>query len=228
MYALKPSLPVRNHIMSAESGDETMPALSSEPFNPEILDAIKRMAYIAEYRKTNTLSHLDRMREYCLVIATGMGLAAHEAQLIAYASQLHDVGEIALPEQLVTRKEKLTSYEWDLVKRHPIVGAEILRGSPSAILQMGEVIALTHHERWDGSGYPQGLKAEEIPIGGRICALADVFDALTTRRPYKEELPVELAVGLLRESSGQFFDPGLVDVFQAELDRIVELRRMNI
>lgn len=228
MYSLRPSSPVSNHVVTNRSGDETMTASRSESFYPEILDAIKRMAYIAEYRKTNTSSHLDRIREYCLVIATGMGLAAQEAQIIAYASQLHDVGEIALPEQLVTRKEKLTSYEWDLVKRHPIIGAEILRGSPSAILQMGEMIALTHHERWDGSGYPQGLKAEEIPIGGRICALADVFDALTTRRPYKEEIPVEVAVGLLCDSSGQFFDPKLVDVFQAELDRIVEIRRMNI
>jgi putative two-component system response regulator len=228
MYSLKTSLPIKNHVIPDEPGDENMTTSRSDPFNPELLDAIKRMAYIAEYRKANTLSHLDRMRAYCLAIAERAGLAPPEAQIIAYASQLHDIGEIALPEQLVSRKEKLTSYEWDLVKRHPVVGAEILRGSPSVILQMGEMIALTHHERWDGSGYPQGLKEEEIPLGGRICALADVFDALTTRRPYKEEISVELAAQLICETSGQFFDPQLVEVFQEELDRIVEIRRMNI
>lgn len=228
MYSQKTSLPTKNDFLSSEPGNGTMTTSISDSFNPELLDAIKRMAHIAEYRKANTLSHLDRIREYCLVIAQGMGLDSQTAHMISHASQLHDIGEIALPEQLVTRKDKLSSYEWDLVKRHPFIGAEILKGSPSAILQMGEIIALTHHERWDGSGYPQGLKAEEIPLGGRICALADVFDALTTRRPYKDEMPIELAAQLIRDSSGQFFDPQMVRVFQDELASLVEIRRMNI
>ena len=197
-------------------------------FREDLLDIIRRMAHIAEYRKANTLSHLDRIREYCLVLATGLKFSTQEARIISYASQLHDIGEIDLPEQLLTRNGKLTPYEWEMIKRHPVVGAEILKGSPSPILQVGARIALTHHERWDGSGYPQGLIGEDIPIAGRICAVADVFDALTTRRAYKDELPVEQALQLIRESSGQFFDPEAVKVFSEHFDEILEIRRMNL
>ena len=197
-------------------------------FREDLLDVIRRMAHIAEYRMANTLSHLDRIREYCLVLATGLKFSTQEARIISYASQLHDIGEIDLPEQLLTRNGKLTPYEWEMIKRHPVVGAEILKGSPSPILQVGARIALTHHERWDGSGYPQGLIGEDIPIAGRICAVADVFDALTTRRAYKDELPVEQALQLIRESSGQFFDPEVVKVFSEHFDEILEIRRMNL
>ena len=197
-------------------------------FREDLLDVIRRMAHIAEYRKANTLSHLDRIREYCLVLATGLKFSTQEARIISYASQLHDIGEIDMPEQLLTRNGKLTPYEWEMIKRHPVVGAEILKGSPSPILQVGARIALTHHERWDGSGYPQGLIGEDIPIAGRICAVADVFDALTTRRAYKDELPVEQALQLIRESSGQFFDPEVVKVFSEHFDEILEIRRMNL
>jgi len=197
-------------------------------FREDLLDVIRRMAHVAEYRKANTLSHLDRIREYCLVLATGLEFSSQEARIISYASQLHDIGEVDLPEQLLTRNGKLTPYEWEMIKRHPIVGAEILKGSPSPILQVGARIALTHHERWDGSGYPQGLRGEEIPVAGRICAVADVFDALTTRRPYKDELPVEQALQLIRESSGQFFDPQVVEQLSQQFDEILEVRRMNL
>ena len=197
-------------------------------FREDLLDVIRRMAHIAEYRKASTLSHLDRIREYCLVLATGLKFSTQEARIISYASQLHDIGEIDLPEQLLTRNGKLTPYEWEMIKRHPVVGAEILKGSPSPILQVGARIALTHHERWDGSGYPQGLIGEEIPVAGRICAVADVFDALTTRRAYKDELPVEQALQLIRESSGQFFDPEVVKSFSEQFDEILEIRRMNL
>jgi len=197
-------------------------------FREDLLDVIRRMAHIAEYRKANTLSHLDRIREYCLILATGLKFSTQEARIISYASQLHDIGEIDLPEQLLTRNGKLTPYEWEMIKRHPVVGAEILNGSPSPILQVGARIALSHHERWDGSGYPQGLIGEEIPVAGRICAVADVFDALTTRRSYKEEVPVEQALQLIQESSGQFFDPEVVKSFSEQFDEILEIRRMNL
>jgi len=197
-------------------------------FREDLLDVIRRMAHVAEYRKANTLSHLDRIREYCLVLATGLEFSSQEARIISYASQLHDIGEVDLPEQLLTRNGKLTPYEWEMIKRHPIVGAEILKGSPSPILQVGARIALTHHERWDGSGYPQGLRGEEIPVAGRICAVADVFDALTTRRSYKDELTVEHALQLIREASGQFFDPEVVKLFSKQFDEILEVRRMNL
>lgn len=196
--------------------------------NQELLEAIRRMAHLAEYRKPNILSHLDRIRGYCEVIASGLGLDPSEVQMIACASMLHDIGEVELPDTVSNRNGQLTPYEWELIKRHPVIGGDLLRGSLSAVLQMGEQIALTHHERWDGSGYPRGLKEEEIPLGGRVCALADVFDALTTRRPYKAEIPVEKGLLLVQETSGQFFEPRLVEVFSEHFDEILNVRRMNI
>lgn len=200
----------------------------TESLNKEMIDAVRRMAYIAEYRKANTLSHLERIRGYCFVIASGLGYSTSEAKLISYASQLHDVGEISLPEAVLLRSGQLTPYDWELVKRHPIIGADILKDSPSLVLQTAELIALTHHERWDGSGYPRGLKGEDLPISGRICALADVFDALTTKRSYKAEIPVENAFRIIEEASGQFFDPQVVSIFMANYDEIVRIRKMNI
>jgi molecular chaperone GrpE len=153
-----------------------------------LLEAIRRMAHLAEYRKPNILSHLERMRGYSEVIASGLGLDPAEAQIIACASMLHDIGEVELPDSVSNRNGQLTPYEWELIKRHPVIGADLLRGSSSPVLQMGEVIALSHHERWDGSGYPRGLKEEEIPLGGRICALADVFDALIVEESNMENI----------------------------------------
>jgi putative two-component system response regulator len=205
-----------------------MTVYTPDLINQELLDAIRRMAHLAEYRKPNILSHLERIRGYCEVIASGLGLPLIEVQMIACASQLHDIGEVELPESVSNRNGQLTPYEWELIKRHPVIGADLLRGSGSPVLQMGEQIALSHHERWDGSGYPHGLKEDEIPLGGRICALADVFDALTTRRPYKAELPVESALLLVQETSGQFFEPQLVDVFSDHFVEILDIRKMNI
>jgi putative two-component system response regulator len=199
----------------------------SDIFNRDFLDAIRRMAYVAEYRKANTLSHIERIRGYCFVIANRLGLPLNEAKIISYASQLHDIGEIVLVDSLLSRNGKLTPYEWELVKRHPTVGAEILKGSSNPIMKAGEIIALTHHERWDGTGYPQGLREEGIPLGGRICTLADVFDALTSKRSYKEEISPEQALQLIQDSSGQYFDPSLVKVFTNHFDEIIEIRRMN-
>ncbi len=200
----------------------------SDLLNNELLDAIRRMAYIAEYRKSNTLSHLERIRGYCYVIADGLGLSSTEAKLISFASQLHDIGEVALPDGLHNRAGQLNPYEWEQVKRHPIIGADLLKDSPSPLLQMGGIIALTHHERWDGSGYPRGLKGEDIPLGGRICTLADVFDALTTKRPYKAEISIEDALAIIQESNGQFFDPNIVRVFVDRIDDIKKIRTLNI
>ncbi len=214
--------------MLRSKNDTNMEIEGSENFNPEILDMVRRMAYIAEYRKTNTLSHLERIRGYCFVVALGLGVSTGEAKLISYASQLHDIGEIALPDGLYNRAGQLTPFEWEQVKRHPIVGADLLKDSPSPLLQMGAIIALTHHERWDGSGYPRGLQGEDIPLGGRICALADVFDALTTRRPYKAEMSIESALEIILESRGQFFDPAVVKAFQEGIDEIKNIRTMNI
>jgi putative two-component system response regulator len=205
-----------------------MSKLSTEVLNRELLDVVKRMATLAEYREPGIQHHLERIRGYCYALARGMDFPMQDAEVISYASQLHDIGEISIPDSLLMKAGKLSPYEWEQVKRHPIIGAEILRGSPSIVLQMGETIALTHHERWDGSGYPYGTKGEAIPVPGRICALADIFDALTTRRPYKDEIPVAEAYQLIMDNSGVLFDPALVQAFSESFDEITKIRQMNI
>jgi cyclic di-GMP phosphodiesterase len=205
-----------------------MSKLVTEVTNKDLLDVVRRMAVLAEFGEPGIQHHLERIRGYCYVLARGMDFEMQDAEVLSYASMLHDIGEIGIPDVLLTKAGKLSPYEMEQVKRHPIIGAEILRGSPSVVLQMGETIALTHHERWDGSGYPYGIKGEEVPVPGRICALADIFDALTTRRPYKDEIPVAEAYELIVDNSGVLFDPALVGAFSENFDEIVKFRQMNI
>lgn len=196
---------------------------SSDSSQKELLDAAWRMAYIAEYREGNNTAHLERIRGYAQVLARGLGFTAREVQILSTACQLHDVGKVSIPESLLNKTSDFTTGEWEQIKRHTIVGAEILSGSPSPILQAGETIALTHHERWDGSGYPNGLKEEEIPLGGRICAIADVFDSLTTPRNYKREISLEDARQLIIDAGGHIFDPRLVEIFDEDFDEILKV-----
>jgi putative two-component system response regulator len=205
-----------------------MSKLVTEVTNKDLLDVVRRMAVLAEFGEPGIQHHLERIRGYCYVLARGMDFEMQDAEMLSYASMLHDIGEIGIPDVLLTKAGKLNPYEMEQVKRHPIIGAEILRGSPSVVLQMGETIALTHHERWDGSGYPYGIKGEEIPVPGRICAMADIFDALTTRRPYKDEIPVAEAYQLILDNSGVLFDPALVQAFSENFDEIVKVRQLNI
>lgn len=194
----------------------------------EEIDIIHRMARLAEYRKGGDDRHIDRIRGYTNILARGLELGSGEVEVISYASQLHDIGEVSLPDSVLAKSGQLSPSEWELVRQHPQVGAEILRGSPSLVIQAAEIIALTHHERWDGSGYPRALQGEAIPLSGRICALADVFDALTTKRAYKDETPVEEAVDLIKDASGQLFDPRVVGVFLDKLDDIIRFRKANL
>jgi len=204
----------------------------SKPFlevtSRELLDVVRRMALLAEYGEPGVKQHLERIRGYCYVLAKGLDLLPHDVEIISYASMLHDIGEIGIPASILLKAGKLTASEWDLVRQHPIIGAEILKGALSPILQAAEIIALTHHERWDGSGYPYGLKGEAIPLSGRICALADIFDALTTKRPYKDEIPLDEAYQLILDNSGILFDPQLVEIFKDNFDEIVRVRQLNL
>ena len=194
----------------------------------DMLDIIKRMALTAEYREPQIKNHIERMRGYSQILARGMDLSQQEVDILANASVLHDIGKVGLPERVAFKTDKLGAYEIELSKQHTVIGAEILRGSNSVYLRAGEYVCLTHHERWDGSGYPRGLVKEDIPLSGRIVAVADVFDALTTRRSYKNEIPVEDALRLIRDSSGQLFDPNLVNVFVDSFDEILRVRQNNI
>jgi len=191
----------------------------------ELLDAVWRLAYIAEYREGGNLSHLERIKGFTSLLARGMGLSQNEVQIISIACQLHDIGKAGLPEGLLLRQEKYTEAELNKIKRHTIIGAEILSNSPSALLQVGETIALNHHERWDGSGYPNGTSGDQIPLSARVCAIADVFDALTTPRPYKKEISVEDASRLIIGASGSLFDPQLTEVFKDEFQSLLKVKK---
>lgn len=189
----------------------------------DVQDHIVLTAYIAEIKEWDNRAHLERIRRYVHLLANELGLPQNEARLFSVAAQLHDIGKINIPDSILKKTENLEPYEWEVTERHTVEGARLLRGSNSLVLQTGEIIALTHHERWDGSGYPKGLKGEEIPLTGRITALADVFDALTTTRPYKKEVSAMEALEMLQESREKLFDPGLVDIFEKQFDDVINI-----
>ncbi len=193
--------------------------------NKELMDAVWRLAYIAEYREGGNLSHLERIKAYAQVMARGLGLTQNDVQLISAACQLHDIGKVGLPEGLLLQQGQYTEAELNKIKRHTIIGSEILSNSPSSLLQAGESIALNHHERWDGSGYPNGISGDQIPLSARLCAIVDVFDALTTPRAYKKEISVEDASRLIIGASGSLFDPKLTEVFNDELSGILKAKK---
>jgi len=157
-------------------------------------------------------------------VARKTGLTEAAAEDILYASPMHDVGKLGIPDAILLKPGKLDPNEWEIMKRHTVIGAEILGGSQSGFIKVGEVIALTHHEKWDGTGYPNGLAGNRIPIEGRITAVADVFDALTSKRPYKEAFSVEKALGIVKEGRGTYFDPDVAEAFFAVQDEILAIK----
>ena len=182
------------------------------------LEIIQRLAAATESRDEETGLHLERIGLLCERVGLELGLTAAEAETLRHASLLHDVGKIAVPDAILTKPGKLTDEEWVVMRRHAEAGAAILSGSRAPIMRMAEEIALTHHERWDGGGYPAGLAGEAIPLVGRICAVCDVFDALLSPRPYKEPWPLEDALEELRSQRGKHFDPAVIDAFMTLVD----------
>ena len=189
------------------------------------LDVIRRLGYAAECRDSDTGDHIIRMSRYCSCLARAMGMSDEECELLLATTPLHDVGKIAIPDSILLKPGSLTDEEWDVMKTHAIIGGEILSGGDSSFLKMAEEIARTHHERWDGKGYPAGRKGVEIPLVGRICAVCDVFDALTSDRPYKKSWSIEDAVKEIRKMSGTYFDPDVVDAFIAILPEIRSIKK---
>lgn len=180
------------------------------------LDTIKRLVRAAEYRDRETGSHIERIGGYCALLGRILGLSPREVELLRYASPMHDVGKIGVPDAILLKRGRLDDAEWAVMRRHPAIGAGILHGAPSDVLQMGETIALSHHERWDGIGYPSGLAGEAIPLAARICAVADVFDALTTNRPYRSALPNHTVFEMMAAERARQFDPQVLDAFLSE------------
>ena len=177
------------------------------------IEIVQRLAQAAESRDEETGTHIVRIGNLCHRVGLAMGLSPHEAELLRYASAMHDIGKIAIPDHILRKQGRLDADEWEIMKSHAARGAAILAGSSSPLVRMAETIALTHHERWDGTGYPNGLKGAEIPLVGRISAVCDVFDALMSRRPYKSAWTVEDTLAELRRRSGTQFDPQVVKAF---------------
>jgi putative two-component system response regulator len=191
------------------------------------LETVERLAMVAEYKDKVTARHIRRMSEYCAIIARGLKLPPGEVELILHASRMHDVGKIAVPDAILRKPSSLDEPEWTVMRRHATIGSLILDNSSSEILQAARVIALCHHERWDGGGYPRGLAGEDIPLWGRICAVADVFDAITSVRPYKPAYSNDEAFDVLHNGRGTQFDPRVVDVFFEQLDEILAIQAQH-
>ncbi len=189
------------------------------------LEIIRRLGRAAEFKDNETGLHVIRMSHYARLLAEAMGSAEDWAELLFNAAPMHDIGKIGIPDRILLKPGPLDEGEWREMRHHPEYGAEIIGEHDSELLRLSREIALYHHERWDGSGYPHGLRGEAIPLAARIVAIADVFDALTTRRPYKPAWPVERALAYLEEQAGRHFDPELAALFLEILPRILEIRQ---
>ncbi|KPQ03030.1 HD domain-containing phosphohydrolase [Marinobacter sp. HL-58] len=188
------------------------------------LEIIRRLGHAAEYRDEETGNHIIRMSQMCALLARKLGWSESRCDLILHASPMHDIGKIGIPDAILLKPGKLDPDEWQIMKTHAEIGARLLDGNDSELLSMAREIALSHHEKWDGSGYPAGLSGKDIPLSGRIAALADVFDALTSERPYKRAWKLEDAVALIRDNRGKHFDPELADLFLADVDSFVQIK----
>lgn len=188
------------------------------------LEIVYRLGRAAEYKDNETGMHVKRMSHYSRILALKAGMAEKEADMLLRAAPMHDIGKIGIPDSILKKPGKLDADEWKIMKTHASIGAEILSSGDSVLLKMAETVALTHHEKYDGSGYPAGTKGEDIPLIGRIVAIADVFDALTCERPYKKAWPVENAINLIKEERGKHFDPRLADLFIESLDEILAIK----
>ncbi|MBC9250856.1 two-component system response regulator [Pseudomonas alcaligenes] len=188
------------------------------------LQIVQCLGLAAEYKDNETGLHVIRMSHYSRVLALAAGFSEKAAEDVLNAAPMHDVGKIGIPDAILQKNGKLDNEEWAVMRRHAQIGAEIIGEHDSGLLQMARRIALSHHEKWDGSGYPNGLKGEEIPLEGRIVAIADVFDALTSVRPYKPAWSVEETLELIQRESGKHFDPQLVALFLEQMPAILAIK----
>ncbi len=193
------------------------------------LDTIRRLVVVAEYKDEDTAAHVERVGLFSRIMARESGMAPRAVEIIEHAAPMHDVGKIGITDSVLLKEGRYTDEEWEVVKQHTSIGARILSGSPSKILEVGAKIALTHHEHWNGSGYPHGLEGENIPLEGRICAVADVYDALTNPRLYRDRaaLPAEEAWAVMEEGKGTHLDPTLVDLFLEAREEVEKIQADN-
>lgn len=203
---------------------EQMVRHRTEELHATRLQVVQRLGMAAEYRDEETGHHILRMSHISALLAKASGWDDAACDLILNASPMHDIGKIGIPDAVLLKPGRFEPHEWAIMQTHAVIGGKLLEGDDSDLMRTAREIALTHHEKWDGSGYPHGLVGEAIPPSGRIAALADVFDALTSARPYKKAWTIEAAVDLIKSSSGQHFDPQLVELFLQQLPAILEIR----
>jgi putative two-component system response regulator len=189
------------------------------------LDTIFILSVAAEHRDEQTGKHIKRISHYSTAIARAMGCCDEDLETILYASPMHDVGKIGIPDRILFKPDKLTPEEWVVMKQHTTIGAKIFFGADADLLKSARIIALTHHERWDGTGYPNGLSRDSIPLMSRIVSLADVFDGLTSARHYKPAFSNEKSLEIIREGDGTQFDPQVLEAFMAILPEILEIKQ---
>ncbi|SUI58617.1 response regulator [Shewanella morhuae] len=191
-------------------------------------EIIRRLGRAAEYKDNETGLHVVRMSHYARLLAIKLGLPDTFCDLIFNAAPMHDIGKIGTPDAVLKKPGKLNAEEWAIMQQHAVIGAEIIGEHDDPLLKMARRIALTHHEKWDGSGYPCGLAGENIPLEGRIVAVADVFDALTSQRPYKPAWTIEATMELFESEAGKHFDPKLVAEFKQILPQVIEIRDTHL
>ncbi len=188
------------------------------------LQIVQRLGRASEYRDNETGRHIQRVSRTAVIIARVLGWKTQELENLLHAAPMHDIGKIGIPDAILLRPGKLSGEEWSIMKTHTSIGAHILSGDDSDLLRLAEVIALSHHEKWDGTGYPAGLAGDAIPTSGMIVSISDVFDALTSERPYKKAWTVDAAVSYITENSGTHFAPNLVTIFLDQLPKILAVR----
>ena len=208
------SLQVQSQILNKEVKERT------KELDNARLEIIQRLARATEYCDNITGSHIMRIRNYCGLLGRACGMNEAEVDILTHASAMHDVGKIGISDTILLKPGKLDPDERKIMETHVNIGVEILSGSRSELITMAKTIALTHHEKWDGTGYINGLKGEDIPLEGRICALCDVFDALTVDRPYRKAMSIEATMAEIEPLSGKHFDPHLVKLFKQILPEI--------
>ena len=187
-------------------------------------EILKRPGLASEYRDNETGLHVIRMSNYCAILGKALGLDEELCEMLLLATPLHDLGKIAIPDEILLKPGRLNNSEWEIMKTHPEKGGELLSNSGVPLIELAETIARTHHEKWDGSGYPRGLEQNEIPWEGQITAVCDVFDALTSVRPYKDAWPVEQAIAFIEQQGGKHFNPDITSVFSNILPEIFEVK----
>jgi len=188
------------------------------------LDTIQRLVLAAEYKDEDTGDHIVRIGRYCELIAEKLGMEEELVKNMRYASPMHDIGKIGIPDIILLKQGKLSDDEFEIIKTHTTIGAKILAKSKSEILRTAQVIAVSHHERWDGGGYPQGFAGDKIPLPGRIVTIADTFDALVSKRPYKPSYPLEYVIETMKQERGKHFEPDILDVFLNAMDDVLKIR----